>query len=119
ATRHLERADPEREEQPGEPGDLLERQDLALRQPRKPFRRHAVGAAEVAAVGDRDPQVVADAAERVDQPPFAGCIGDLGWVDLLGHRGPLSARGWTLSTRICPAGDMSHPPVSPDRKGAE
>ncbi len=51
----------------GEPLDLLEREDLAARHPLHPFFRHAVRAAEVAAVGDRDPQVAHDAAERIDQ----------------------------------------------------
>ncbi len=47
-----------------QPRDLLERQDRGSLQPRQPFRRHAVLAAEVAAIGDRYPQVA-------DQPAVA------------------------------------------------
>ena len=51
----------------GEPLDLLERRAPRSRQPRHPLLRHAVRAAEVAAVGDRDPQVADDAPEGIDQ----------------------------------------------------
>ncbi len=40
-----------------DPGDLLEAEDLLAREPRQPLGRHAVLAAEVAAIGDRHPQV--------------------------------------------------------------
>ena len=53
----------------GHPVDLLERQDLVARQelvvPAEDLLGHAVGAAEVAAVGDRDAQVAHRPAERV------------------------------------------------------
>ena len=63
--------------------DLLEAQQFALREKRvvgtEHVARHAVDAAEVAAVGDRDAQVVQPAAERVfarargrAQCPFGG-----------------------------------------------
>ena len=51
---------------PGDPGDLLVGQQLLARQPVHPLGGHAVGAAEVAAVGDRDPQIL-DAAARTDR----------------------------------------------------
>ena len=45
----------------------------SLRQPAQPLRRHAIGAAEVAPVGDRDAQVVGDAPEGVHQGTGRGC----------------------------------------------
>ena len=47
--------------------DLLEREELLARQPLHPFVRHAIAAAEIAAVGDGDPQVPMDAAMAVDE----------------------------------------------------
>ncbi len=51
--------------------DLLEREELAARQETvlvaEDLLRHAVHAAEVAAVGDRDPQVAHRPSERVDE----------------------------------------------------
>ena len=55
------------DEHPGDPLDLLERQQLAARQPLHALLRHAVGAAEVAAIGDRDAQVTHGAAVGIDQ----------------------------------------------------
>ena len=52
---------------PGDPGDLLVGEHLGAGQPGHPLGRHAVGAAEIAAVGDRDPQVVDPARVAVDQ----------------------------------------------------
>ena len=52
---------------PSQALDLLERQHLAARQPDHAFFRHAVGAAEVAAIGDRDAQVTNGASEGIDQ----------------------------------------------------
>ena len=52
---------------PGDPLDLLEGEQLVPGQPLHALLGHAVGAAEVAAVGDRDPQVAVDAPERVDE----------------------------------------------------
>ena len=49
-----------------QPVELLERQQVGLRQERHVFR-HAIDAAEVAAVGHRDAQIGDRAAERVDQ----------------------------------------------------
>ena len=60
-----------RDEQAGEAGDFLERQQRGVRQVGvvlvEHFLRHAVHAAEIAAVGDGDAQVVQRARERVAQ----------------------------------------------------
>jgi hypothetical protein len=58
-------ADPEGREEPHEPLDLLEAQQLRALEPRQPLGRHAVLAAEVAAVGDRDAEVRDAAAVAV------------------------------------------------------
>ncbi len=59
-----------RHEDPREARNLLERQQLGAAHElvvvAEDLARHAVRAAEVAAVGDRDPQVAQRAAERVD-----------------------------------------------------
>ena len=52
---------------PGDPGDLLVGEQLLAGQPLHPLFGHAVGAAEVAAVGDRDPQILDAPRERIDQ----------------------------------------------------
>src|SRR5690606_7460432 len=65
AVRHEDRRDP---------GDLLEAQQGRLRQERivapEHCLRHAIGAAEVAAVGDRDAQVVQATTETVGEATF-------------------------------------------------
>src|SRR5439155_18140492 len=72
-------ADAQAGEDPHEALDLLEAQDLVARQELVPLAedllRHAVDAAEVAPVGDRDPQVVerpAEGVERVHQEKYEG-----------------------------------------------
>ena len=67
AAGEADRVDAEAHEDAHEPVDLLVGQDLRARQPLHPFGRHAVRAAEVAAVGHRDPEVVGDAAEGIDE----------------------------------------------------
>src|SRR5918996_208118 len=52
---------------PGNPLDLLEREDLVAGQPDHPLFGHAVGAAEVAAIGDRDPKITMHPAVAVHQ----------------------------------------------------
>ena len=47
--------------------DFFEGQDLAARQPDHAFFRHAVGAAEIAAIGDRNAQVTNGSSEGIDQ----------------------------------------------------
>src|SRR5262249_5745568 len=63
--------DAERDEDPREPLDLLEGEQLRLREELVALAvdlcRHAIGAAEVAAVGDRDAQVVQRASEAVSR----------------------------------------------------
>ncbi len=49
------------------PLDFLEGEDLGAREPPHVLLRHAIRAAEVAAVGDRDPQVADLAPKTVDQ----------------------------------------------------
>ena len=79
-------------EDPGESFDLLERHDLRTWQPLHALLRHAVGAAEVAAIGDRDPQVLDDAAERIDQLLVRV-------VTSPGHVGSLLTNPWFPETR--------------------
>ena len=59
---------------PGDPGLLLVGEELGAVEPGQALLGHAVGAAEVAAVGDRDPQVLDPAAERVDQRNGTACM---------------------------------------------
>ena len=54
-------------EQADHAGDLLEGQDLRALEPRQPVGGHAVLAAEVAAVGDRHPQIADQTAVSVAQ----------------------------------------------------
>ena len=54
------------EEHVGQRGDLAEVQDVLAREPDVLLLRHAVAAAEVAAIGDRDAQVAQHAAARVE-----------------------------------------------------
>ena len=58
---------PEPDEDRHEPLDLLEGEDRLALEPRQPLGRHAVLAAEVAAVGDRDAQVLDQPAVAVPQ----------------------------------------------------
>jgi hypothetical protein len=51
----------------GDASDLLVRQEFGAGQPVHALGRHAVGAAEVAAIGDRDPQILDAPRERIDQ----------------------------------------------------
>ena len=73
-----------RDEQRGDARDLLEGQQRRMRQEGvvlvEHFLRHAVAAAEVAAVGDRDAQVAQRPAERVDEQAVGarGCSGTRG-----------------------------------------
>ena len=65
------------DEHPRQPLDLLEREQLLARQPLHPLLGHAVRAAEVAAVGDRDAQVAHGAPERVDEVGHGVRLGSL------------------------------------------
>ena len=68
---------PKRRGDADEPLDLLEREQACARQEVDRLR-HAIDAADVAAVGDADPQVVVDPAEGVDQPQRIADSGGLG-----------------------------------------
>ena len=57
--------DAHRGEEPDQPRDLLEAQDLGALEPRQALGGHAVLAAEVAAVGDRHPQIPDQAAVAI------------------------------------------------------
>ena len=57
---------------PGDPGQLLVGEQLGPGQPLHPLLGHAVGAAEVAAVGHREPQIPHPPGERVDQRHAVG-----------------------------------------------
>ena len=59
-------SDTEADESGGERVEFFERQQFALRQEGHVLR-HAIGAAEVAAIGHRDPQVGDSALEGIDQ----------------------------------------------------
>ena len=58
-----------------EPRDLLERQNLVPRLEADVLVRHAVEAADVAAIGDADPQAAVHAAEAVDERALCSVIG--------------------------------------------
>ena len=91
--------------QPHHPGDLLVGEHLRAREPAHTLGRHAVGAPEVAAVGDRDPEVLDHTPVAVDQRPRrrrrgAGRNGNgdpghpfrVGVTDLRGPRGRVRSR---------------------------
>ena len=59
--------DAHRGQQRHQPRDLLEGEDVRAVEPRQPLRRHAVLAAEVAAVGDRHAEVADEAAVTIDE----------------------------------------------------
>ena len=64
--------DPQRHRHAGDPLDFLERQQIRSRQ--EPYvLRHAVDAADIAAVGDADPQVVVRPSPRVDELIESSC----------------------------------------------
>jgi hypothetical protein len=59
------------DENGAQPVKLLKRQQILLGQEGHVFR-HAVGAAEIAAVGDRNPQIAHGSPERVDHDRRCG-----------------------------------------------
>ena len=73
--RQADLLDAEVDEGAAKPVEFLERQDLRLRQEGHVFR-HAIDAAQVAAVGDRDPEIADGTPERIDHgwrnPPGIG-----------------------------------------------
>jgi hypothetical protein len=68
ASRDPQLADTAADEGGAQPIDLLERKNLRLGQEGHLFR-HAVDAAEVAAIGHRDPEVADPSPERIDHDP--------------------------------------------------
>ena len=123
-----ELADPETDEGRAEPVELLERQELGLGQERHVLG-HAVDAAEVAAVGDRDPDVADGPPEGVDHhrqlAPLPLCRpgvwtvapkADLDVIPHVGRRGnPVQCRpgrGWPMRTRV-PRGHHGRGPARP------
>src|SRR5438445_546856 len=66
APRQPQPLDAHRSEDVDQVPDLLELQDVAPRQPHVVLLRHAVLAAQVAAVRDRDPEISKGAPERVE-----------------------------------------------------
>ena len=67
ASRQADPVDAQVREDSDEPGDLLEVEDVLPRQPGVVLLRHAVSAAQVAPVGDREAQVPERAPEGVQQ----------------------------------------------------
>jgi len=70
--------DAEAAEHIDQPGQLLERQHVRLWQPDVVLLRHAVLAAEIAAVGHRQAQVAQRAVEMVEQCGHADVVGAAG-----------------------------------------
>jgi hypothetical protein len=56
------------------PGDFLEREDLVSRLEPYILIGHAVKAADIAAVGDADPQAGVDTAEAIEEGRFVGYL---------------------------------------------
>ncbi len=74
ATGEADFVDSQADDDPNEPFDLLEGEQLATVHEFGVVGRHAVEAADIAAVGDADPQVRMHAAETVDERLYAGCV---------------------------------------------
>ena len=99
--------DAEADEHARDARDLLERQQLVVRQERvvaaEHLLRHAVDAAEVAAVGDRDAQVVQAPAARVRERPArrrARGVAHERRARRSAARGRRSERSWSCLGRI-------------------
>ena len=73
AAGHAQPTQPERRELPDDLRYLFVRQDVRLGQPREALGRHAVHAAEVAAVRHRDPQIL-DAPSELVERALSACI---------------------------------------------
>ena len=88
-----------------EPRDLLEREHLRARQPLQALRRHAVGAAEIALVGDGDADALDPAPPRVDERLHGNSL-SRGDLDRLAR----SRRAVRFATRQIPAAGPSFTP---------
>ncbi len=95
ATGEAHLLDAEPGEDPRQPRELLERQQLVLRHEliaaAEDLLRHAVDAAEVATIGDRDPQIPERPAERVVQGHLKSMRPAMAPSGLLGRSGPMAA----------------------------
>ena len=78
-----------------EPHDFVVAENLVLRQPVQTFGRHAVGAAKIAPVGQRDPQIGGHSAVRIGENARRERQG--------GHRFSLGAVRHRCSSRVEPA----------------
>ncbi len=115
--------DAHRRDQLDDPRDLLERQDLVALEPRQPLGGHAVLAAEVAAVGDRDAEIADRAAVAVVERlarhphrlPFRACGNPRDVVGGLRRRWPSL---WPAAAQSAhDAGPVEGPAVRPgDRR---
>ncbi len=94
AARHPHRGDPQPHEHGDDPHELVVGEHLGLGHPVQTLGRHAVGAAQVAAVGDRHPQVTADPTEAVEKARGGK----------VGHRAPMyvAYRGRVLRRLVTP-----------------
>jgi len=70
APRYAQAAQPERRELRDDARDLFVAENIRLRQPRETFDRHAIQAAEVAPIRDRDPEIFDAPAKLVAQRLF-------------------------------------------------
>jgi hypothetical protein len=87
AARQPDPIDPHFPEELDEPANLFKRQDVLARQPEVLVLRHAVVAAQVAPVGDRQPEAPQRAAEGVEDWHRA-IIGYAGYVRYAGFQEP-------------------------------
>ena len=85
AARDADLADPEAGEQVHQPHQLVVGEELLAGQPLHPLRRHAVAAAEVAAVGDRESQRAVGPPEAVGEPVHRPESGPAGARPRRGH----------------------------------
>ena len=97
APREPDLVDSQGHDDPDEPLDLLEAEKLLPRQKLR-ILGHAVDAADVAAVGDADPQVVVHPAKRVDQ----WCHVSSHSLDRTGVEAGFDDRHPILSSRLAP-----------------
>jgi len=131
AARDPELPDPQLDEDPGEPPDLLVGQDLGVRQEgvvaAEDLGRHAVGAPEVAAVRDRDPEVAQGTTQSIgDSRPAVKR-----WAHPISHRGivprapevRVRAAQWYLrpdpagtSSRVHQCTPRGHYPATPETR---
>src|SRR5690606_19572906 len=108
------------DEQPRDPLDLLEGEELVAGEPFHALGRHAVRAAEVAPVGDRDAQVAVDPSEAVGEGErsTAGYGVCHPGATPPGQSGGAVARSPSTMTGIVPSGGTPSPSASTPRPSA-